>query len=60
MSDAPLATSYEEELVAGNISATAAHSIVLDQLKKLGELRDSGLLTDQEFEDKKRMLLQRL
>lgn len=28
-----------------------------DQLRKLGELRDSGVLTDDEFEEKKRKLL---
>lgn len=29
----------------------------LDQLKKLGELRDSGVLTDEEFEAKKSEIL---
>jgi tetratricopeptide (TPR) repeat protein len=31
---------------------------LLDQLKKLGNLREQGLLTEQEFEDQKRKLLQ--
>jgi hypothetical protein len=33
---------------------------VLDQLKKLGELHGSGVLSDQEFEDKKTELLKRV
>ena len=33
---------------------------VMDQLKKLGELRDAGVLTDEEFEVKKAELLSRL
>jgi hypothetical protein len=33
---------------------------VMDQIKKLGELRDLGLVTDVEFEDKKKELLSRL
>jgi Protein of unknown function (DUF2510)/Short C-terminal domain len=33
---------------------------ITDQLKKLGELRDSGVLTEQEFENKKTELLERL
>jgi hypothetical protein len=30
---------------------------VYDQLKKLGELRDAGILTDEEFNAKKTQLL---
>lgn len=33
---------------------------VLDQIRKLGELRDAGLLTPEEFESKKSELLKRL
>lgn len=33
---------------------------VMDQLKKLGELRDAGIVSDDEFEAKKRELLSRL
>lgn len=29
----------------------------IDQVKRLGELRDSGLLSDEEFQQKKRQLL---
>jgi hypothetical protein len=31
-----------------------------DQIKKLGELRDQGLLTDEEFDDTKADLLSRM
>jgi hypothetical protein len=41
-------------------SASAAHTDPLEQLKKLAELRDAGVLTDQEFEAKKQELLGRL
>jgi hypothetical protein len=34
--------------------------VVMDQLKKLGELRDAGVLTNQEFDAKKADLLSRL
>lgn len=33
---------------------------ILDQIEKLGDLRDQGILTDEEFNDKKRTLLDRL
>jgi hypothetical protein len=33
---------------------------VMDQLKKLGELRDAGILTNEEFDAKKAVLLSRL
>jgi len=33
---------------------------VIDQIKRVGELRDSGLITSEEFEEKKRELLGRL
>jgi uncharacterized membrane protein YeaQ/YmgE (transglycosylase-associated protein family) len=33
---------------------------IADQLRKLGELRDAGVLTDEEFETKKRELLARM
>jgi hypothetical protein len=38
----------------------AAAPDVMDQLKKLGELRDAGVLTPEEFETKKAELLKRL
>ena len=39
---------------------TQAHDQVMDQIRKLGELRDEGVLTDEEFESKKAELLSRL
>jgi hypothetical protein len=38
----------------------AAPIIVTEQIKKLGELRDQGLLTEQEFDSKKQELLARM
>lgn len=38
-------------------TAAAPQPNELDQLKKLGELRDSGLLTEDEFQTKKKQLL---
>lgn len=40
--------------------AAPAGPDVLEQIKKLGELRDAGILTDAEFETKKAALLDRL
>lgn len=45
---------------AGAAPVTAAAPDVTDQLRKLGELRDAGVLTDAEFEAKKAELLARL
>jgi Short C-terminal domain/GRAM domain len=41
-------------------SPVAPADSVTEQIKKLGELRDSGLLTDDEFNSKKAQLLARL
>ncbi|MDX2563188.1 SHOCT domain-containing protein [Streptomyces sp. TX20-6-3] len=38
--------------------AASDMSSKIDQLKQLGELRDQGVLTDSEFEEQKRRLLQ--
>lgn len=40
--------------------ATAAPGDVLGQVQKLGELREAGILTQEEFESKKAELLSRL
>jgi uncharacterized membrane protein YeaQ/YmgE (transglycosylase-associated protein family) len=40
--------------------ARAGGDSVPDQLRKLGELRDAGVLTDEEFETKKAQLLARM
>jgi hypothetical protein len=39
---------------------TAAQSDVLDQIRRLADLRDSGALSNEEFEAKKAELLDRL
>jgi hypothetical protein len=50
-----------QDAAAGTPAVTATDgSDVLDQIKKLGELRDAGLLTADEFEAKKTDLLGRL
>ena len=42
------------------VAAAPAQPDVMDQLRKLGELRDAGILTPEEFETKKTELLGRL
>jgi hypothetical protein len=42
---------------AGAPAPAALSDDVYDQLKKLGELRDAGILTDEEFNAKKTQLL---
>ena len=45
---------------AAAVSATSAPPLqddYIDQLQKLGELRDAGILTDEEFEAKKKQIL---
>ena len=44
----------------GGSVATASAESITDQIKKLGELRDAGLLTNDEFNTKKTELLARL
>ena len=43
-----------------SIARTAPAESITDQIKKLGQLRDVGLLTDDEFNTKKAELLARL
>jgi uncharacterized membrane protein YeaQ/YmgE (transglycosylase-associated protein family) len=49
-----------EELSKQHQQMRAEGDSVADQLRKLGELRDSGVLTDEEFETKKAELLARM
>jgi uncharacterized membrane protein YeaQ/YmgE (transglycosylase-associated protein family) len=49
-----------EELTKQHQQMRAEGDSVADQLRKLGELRDSGVLTDEEFETKKAELLARM
>ncbi|AZB11129.1 DUF4428 domain-containing protein [Chryseobacterium sp. G0162] len=44
-----------------NAAANATHSLdILEQLEKLGKLRENGILTDTEFTEQKRKLLEQL
>lgn len=43
-----------------SVASTTAADSITDQIKKLGELRDGGLLTEEEFKTKKAELLARL
>ena len=48
---------YEEPAQAAPAAAAAPDVDPLEQLKKLGELRDAGVLTDAEFEVQKEKIL---
>ena len=48
---------YEEPAQAAPAAAAAPDVDPLEQLKKLGELRDAGVLTDAEFEAQKQKIL---
>jgi hypothetical protein len=48
----------QQAAAAPRASAGAMASDTIEQLKKLGELRDSGVLTEAEFEVQKQKLLQ--
>ena len=48
---------YEEPAQAAPAAAAAPDVDPLEQLKKLGELRDAGVLTDAEFEVQKEKVL---
>ena len=48
------------EPTGGSVASAASVDSVTDQIKKLGELRDAGLLTNEEFNAKKTELLARL
>jgi hypothetical protein len=48
------------EPTGGSVAPTTSIDSVTDQIKKLGELRDAGLLTNDEFNTKKAELLARL
>lgn len=39
---------------------TAMTDVIMDQIRKLAELREAGILTDDEFSTKKQELLSRL
>jgi uncharacterized membrane protein YeaQ/YmgE (transglycosylase-associated protein family) len=49
-----------EDLMRQQQQQRSPADAVTDQLRKLGELRDAGVLTDEEFETKKQELLARM
>jgi hypothetical protein len=49
-----------EDLMRRQQQQGAQGDSVTDQLRKLAELRDAGVLTDEEFETKKQELLARM
>ncbi|MBL1220788.1 PH domain-containing protein [Chryseobacterium sp. L7] len=53
---------YNKEKVQQQISATkqAASDVILEQLEKLGKLRENGILTNEEFTEQKKKLLDQL
>lgn len=57
---------FKQGIASANVETTAATSaptntaFVADQIRQLGELRDQGLVTPDEFETKKSELLQRM
>lgn len=55
-----LAEAVRNRTSGGTVSASSSGQDVLEQLRKLGELRDAGVLGDEEFESKKADLLRRL
>jgi hypothetical protein len=59
-----LVDAVRKALTGGSVSAEsksgAAQADIMDQLRKLGELRDSGVLTQEEFDSKKTELLNRI
>lgn len=49
-----------EEQIVPNVPETAPRPDVFDQIRRLAELKDEGMITSEEFEAKKRELLDRL
>ncbi len=50
----------EESKTVNTIQNQESEIDIMEQLKKLGELREKGILTDQEFTEQKRKLLDKL
>ena len=44
-------------IVINNVPAPTTHSSIMEELQKLAKLKESGLLTDAEFEQQKQKLL---
>ena len=47
----------QQQAPAQQQPAAASREDTIEQLKKLGELRDSGILTEEEFQKEKRKIL---
>ncbi|MFB3112723.1 MAG: SHOCT domain-containing protein [Gemmatimonadales bacterium] len=50
-------TAEDQEQGSGGGSGDDSVSAQLDEIERLAELHESGILTDQEFQDKKRQIL---
>jgi len=46
--------------ITGKASEASEVASILDQIKKLGELRELGLITEEEFQEKKKKLLEKI
>ena len=55
--DDKAAVAREGSAEAENAAAPAAEPDYLDELERLGELRDRGIITEEEFQAKKKQLL---
>jgi hypothetical protein len=53
-------TTSEDPATNGDVSPSGSTSSIPEQIKKLGELHQAGILTTEEFETKKRQLLDRM
>ena len=54
----PASFTFKKSDLAGEAQAPVSQGDPLEKLTKLGELRDSGVLTEEEFQDQKRRLLE--
>lgn len=53
-------TDSRSEFQEGLVRMAAMTDVFVDQIRKLAELREAGVLTDEEFAGKKQELLSRL
>jgi len=51
---------YAPRILATTVRSNVSNETITDQIKKLAELRDNGILTKEEFESKKSELLKRM
>jgi len=55
--EAEAEATYQQQAPAQQQPAASSEEDTIEQLKKLGELRDSGVLTEEEFQKEKRKIL---